>query len=742
MTFMRNNISYLLLTICLLILFVMMRPSPLLGNLGFEAANILVLIFAPLLAINASLSCGDNYIKLIKSYAWLGLYISLYVLLLAINGLFSKSCSLGYGWLAFIMVALPPLSLNLALGLFIASLNVRFSIKFFLILLFYLGYALWLGMSWWYEPYFRLLTHFSIIMTSDLLTGDVLHNSVIGFRLATMLWSIVILLIIYIKDSNAHKFKPILISFVLGLMAIGLQHYSIKALGKNKVDLERDYQLLASHNGLNVLAHPAKVTMSEAHDILQEALLYQHRLRKKLGEVSLKPINIWLHASKEDKYLYTGAKNVHFALPKHRELHIDSIKIPHPVLGHELAHIYIGEYSDNIFGAVGGKFLPNLALTEGLAMLLSLELNVEDDLVMLEQAQALHQIDISPDMDKLFSSNIYFALFDPHASYIFTGAFLGFFLDSLPQDEAKLQLKKLIKSGSLAHTLKKDFSHHITEFKAALAKPVYPHAHYWAKTNFMKNSILLNDCMHNDYYTINWRQAIINNDIDLLVNSIKSYPLAQQKIVIDQALALAKSPSTSLALFSLKEELSPIMDEHSRLMKSKILIRLNDFPKAFAVINTIDEALFNEAEQRLIAALKILLKHYIDHQDHLSKQALAYLADNNQASSLAFSYALGQDQEHNIVSHLSSYLYMRILLYHHDAISAKEIATKLLAIDPQWPKIFTKELLSMLVTINYELKLYNEALAYLEELAKLSYTKASLLMIEDKRDRILWSNHL
>ena len=171
-----------------------------------------------------------------------------------------------------------------------------------------------------------------------------------------------------------------LVLFVLlSALAVLLHTQSLEALGKNKEQLIKNYTLKQADHNIIIYSNPNLTSLEDTKNILEEALLYRERLKDKLGKISDRPVIIWLHSNDEEKALYTGAKNVHFAQPNHREIHISQSNTPHAVLGHELAHIYVGEYATTLWGLPGRYWVfPNMALTEGLAMVLTPELCVTE----------------------------------------------------------------------------------------------------------------------------------------------------------------------------------------------------------------------------------------------------------------------------------------------------------------------------------------------------------------------------
>src|SRR5262249_61594324 len=95
---------------------------------------------------------------------------------------------------------------------------------------------------------------------------------------------------------------------------------------------------------------------------------------------------------------------------------------PHPVLGHELAHVIAGSFGHGPFRIAGdlGGYLPNPGLIEGVAVAASPD---DEDLTDAQWARAMMQIGILPSMQRVFSLG--FLGESSAKSYTLAGAFIG-----------------------------------------------------------------------------------------------------------------------------------------------------------------------------------------------------------------------------------------------------------------------------------------------------------------------------
>lgn len=754
--------------ILIVLFFVLIRNFPLLSTPGFEAANLFVLIFSPLFALVACIAAKReierNFIgTLYFQILFLCVCIALFSLLLWINSYEQKSCSLGAGWAPFIIILVPPLFLSVTLGALIASLFKRLWLRILALVLIFTAYFSWVAYSWFLDPGFRILTHASLLLTSDLLEGGELSIPIVGFRGATLMIALSLALVglVFLTHRRFKSTrKPRVLSSVLliattVLFAIFLHRGSVKMLGKNHAQLMADYNLTLEEDGIIVRADPNAVAFKDAKKILEEALLFKHRISQLLGTLSQKPLTIWLHKNNADKFLYTGAKNVHFANPKHRELHISGVNIPHNVLGHELAHIYVGEYAQTLFGVPGRLLVfPNLALTEGLAMLLTPELNIESDLTLQEQARALYQSGLGTDIKKLFSTNpLEFISNNVRSSYIFSGAFLEFLINSIPLEDRTRILKKIIHTGTLQDIfanndqLKKIFA----SFNERLEAPIDGAAILWAQENFTPKSILSTDCSEHYKHEKKMFQLHLLNDekIDLILGAIETLPkkdqiellLAAFNTTLKQGF-LEKARNLSQALEKLFLEENDQRINELWLRQASVFLALNDLSKAADNLSRIDE-------QWLLLPLKrelLIMKEFLlaietrEFDATLYQEAALALGDRSsfkEGSFAQFTHALGKFEKSDARARLlAQYIYARLLIRTHHYQEGLLVLKAIKKYPDRLPSAILDEIEMIIAHTLTELQNYSEAKKAYELLLKKSLLPSKQIVIQDALERI------
>lgn len=749
--------------ILVLVFFLLNQHMPLVATAGFEAANLFVLLFAPAFCLASTLHKTDkgtlNFrLIFLEEMLWALGIVAFFTLLLMYNGLFSDSCSPGAGFIPYFVTLIPPIVLNIAVGSLIATIFRPYWLR---LVIFFVGYFLyygWIAMAWWQETSFRILTHASLMISSDLLAGSALSLGMVAFRCATLLFAAAFILFgfTFQTSSRTNVFKnvinhPIKNSFVIVfLLVVGsIVHWqSIKVIGKNHANLASDFSLVVSKNGIVVRADPGTISEDQAQEILHEALFYQRRIATLLEPRLSTPITIWLYPDDTTKFAYTGAANVHFALPKHREIHLALTDIPHPVLGHELAHIYIGEYAHTVLG-LPGRFgiIPNMALTEGLAMYLTPELALDNDLTMLEQAQAIHQAGSGINVKKLFSLNpTRFALSHPRSSYIFAGAFLEFVLNRSTLSDRATLLKHVIADGTIdslfASTKGPD---EVNEFNKKLEEPVPGYAILWAQRNYGGQSILGNNCQ--DPYRHEkaaFRRNILNNNGASALAAINALPEPLQISLLNQEQnTLIGEERYDLGLM-LIENLNSRYKAQSLelnelwLNQGDSFIHQNKYALALQILDRIDTNLVAQPIRRQIAIAQLVLS-----QKSLSGLSTAILRTTfakahtllSTASNLGYNLGLNSNNK-NSEYFIASYLYARILMRDKDYASALPLIKELIKSQELIPAPLLEETHLMLAQTNYQLKNYREAKEIYLNLLNNTSQPSNMVAINDVLSRI------
>jgi hypothetical protein len=692
---------------------------PMLASPGFEAANFYLLILGPGLFLAAA--CHNRYKDLnfytiqMRELLWLLCHVFVNITLLLVRSFYSASCSEGAGLATHLVILVPALALNTTLGSLVACLIARRALKIVIWVFLYSSYYIYKLFYWWHDSPFRFLSHLSLLISSDLSQGQALSLALVAFRFATFLLVLALSALgLALWPLKGHSRRNYLILFVILLTsAVFIQQKSISSIGKRHTELAKDYSLIISTDFLYLHANPKLTTKEEAEAILDEARFYQEILEQRLESTVKKPIIIWLHKNDDEKFLYTGAKHVHFAQPDRREIHISQSVIPHPTLAHELAHIFIGEHSKTLWHVPGRLWLfPNFALTEGLAMLLSPELCISNNLTLKEQAQALHQAGLGIDIMELFSMNaLLFFKSNFKASYIFSGAFLEFYLQSHPTNSADV-IKFIAAAGSIGALFasKEELYKSIGLFMAYLAEPLDNYAISWAQKNFSSQGILLSTCNNEEQEKYNsWWTLIMNAHIQEALKILDSYDKDQQINLLVNAMKFFMhkedfNNALKLALVAEKSMKNNSSIHDFYLDMSIIYLNLNNFNQSNLIINNINSNYLNPSRRREWLIIKELIL-----EKNLLSEAIQALLFSPHRDSAYFAYNIGAYKgPQTLLSHMAHYLYARLLIQAHNYEEALLELEPLLS-ELLLPKVIAYEALIMKAESLVKIKNYDQA---------------------------------
>ncbi len=422
--------------------------SPLLSTPTVEAALFLGMFLAPV-SFMAGVSRGSFRnpagfsADAMKEFAWIGTPAAFYLFVIWLHSWSVESCSSSSGIFPFLIVLLPQLVLCIATGIGLGRMIGNPKVANVLGLLAIPAYLLLQGVLWWLAPSMRFFDLYWFFVGGDLLAGQVLEPAIITYRLSALLYAFAIIALGAHWKKHATKFWVILVLIVCGML---LHSHSYSQLSPSLADRETDYPDVLESEPFVLHTDFAVIGKENAEAILQEAMLWYDRLKQRTGLTISGKTQIWLYESPQALAKYTGAKHVHFTLPSHREIHISSAEVPHPTLGHEIAHVILGEVSTTIWGIPGiWGLLPNWGLSEGLATLLTPELSLRDDLTLKQQAVALFRLGLETNPDALLDNDPWsFWTQSSGRAYVLSAAFLEDFTSNRPK-----ALVKLAKAGEL-----------------------------------------------------------------------------------------------------------------------------------------------------------------------------------------------------------------------------------------------------------------------------------------------------
>jgi tetratricopeptide (TPR) repeat protein len=191
-----------------------------------------------------------------------------------------------------------------------------------------------------------------------------------------------------------------------------------------------------------------------------------------------------------DKRRLMGAEHTYIAKPWRGEVYLQYERYPHPVLGHELAHVVAGSFGQGPFRVAGayGGLLPNPGLIEGVAVAASPD---EDALTDLEWARAMRDRALLPPMTQIFSLG--FLGGSAQKSYTVAGAFVRWLMDT----RGAAAVRRWYGGEPVEMATGRSLAELDAEFRAALdAVPLLPEADAYVKARFDRPGIFGRACPH------------------------------------------------------------------------------------------------------------------------------------------------------------------------------------------------------------------------------------------------------
>ena len=138
-------------------------------------------------------------------------------------------------------------------------------------------------------------------------------------------------------------------------------------------------------------------------------------------------VTAFLFANEGEKGRLMGASSTYIAKPWRREIYVQASAYPHPVVGHELAHVLAGSFGQGPFRVSGplGGWIPDPGRIAGVAVAASP--NDNDDFTLDEWAKTLLDLQLLPPLESVF--RLGFLGQNSSTAYTVAGAFLHWFHD-------------------------------------------------------------------------------------------------------------------------------------------------------------------------------------------------------------------------------------------------------------------------------------------------------------------------
>jgi hypothetical protein len=177
--------------------------------------------------------------------------------------------------------------------------------------------------------------------------------------------------------------------------------------------------------GTIVLHFPREKSKEERAVLARDAEVSWRAVREFAGlPIEGRKVHVFLYRNAEEKRLLIGAAETSFTKPWLRQIHTNDAPAPHPILRHELAHAAFADLSRGVFGVPGrfGGLVPEMALVEGAAVAADWP---PGEFTVDEEARALRDLKLLPDLRRLFRPGLFYAESGPRA-YVAAGSFVRF----------------------------------------------------------------------------------------------------------------------------------------------------------------------------------------------------------------------------------------------------------------------------------------------------------------------------
>lgn len=407
---------------------------PLADHVGYELAVALTLVaalFAPAVGfsavrIEATTSNAERRparaVAAAGGFAVAALLVPTAIILL--NALRRPICDPVAGSVWLLLLSAPTAWLSATLGALASLLFTRRWIAIAAVVAVELGSAMWTFLVAYVGPAYFGLDHFAGYYTAFARGAIPVTAALVTFRLSTIAWGVVIVTLVGAVWSTSLSVRRMHRSWTIAL-ATGLVVVSVgwgDTLGWRTTDRTLRRALAAEQRVDNMVLHYPRDTPDRAIDAMVRDVAYTGaQVQQALGLTSAHPVHVWAYATGAQKSRLVGGGFTNFAKPYRHEVHITGTGFPLASLRHEMIHAFAGEFAPLPWRAAGG-LIPNVALIEGLAEAYDID---DDALTLFQNAKAMRELGIAPDIAKLMSPAGFEAEGTSRA-YMYSGAFMRY----------------------------------------------------------------------------------------------------------------------------------------------------------------------------------------------------------------------------------------------------------------------------------------------------------------------------
>lgn len=240
------------------------------------------------------------------------------------------------------------------------------------------------------------------------------------------------------------------------------------------------------------IVYSSGVSRERADLLGRECDAHVAALERYFGTEMRDRIEVLLFRSDEQKGALMGASRTYIAKPWRNEIYIQDGNYPHPVIGHELAHVVAGTFAHGPFKVAGplAGWIPDPGRIEGFAV--AAAPREDTDQSLLEWSAALLRLGLLPDVRALFRLS-FLGEYSTKA-YTIAGAFVTWFRELYGPEATRRwyagESVEVLTGGKSLAVLD-------GEFRAALAAiPVPERQLELARARFDQPAIFARSCPH------------------------------------------------------------------------------------------------------------------------------------------------------------------------------------------------------------------------------------------------------
>ena len=601
---------------------------PLTNILGFERAFVTALVSGPI--------AGWMSIRVLhqKTPSAETSLVGLFTVLLSLGLIFllpsitagilvewlNATCNPQEGIQLILLLAGSTTCIGVALGLTCGRLS---SNQLFAQILLTIVYALLLGQALsrlYFEPQIFAYSMPFGYFPGSLYDEDVrLTKALVTHRLLSIIFA---LAAIFTLDTIAplRKLRPrvplkFMVRFIQSTVLLSTAYYGWTAGEEEGFDLDRasiEKVLSRRENNERLdLRFDPSFTKEQARKFFIESKLHYRELQEFFSTNLKQPIRVFVYRNVGQKKALMGAYRTQIARPWQNEIHIHGTSIPHPVLRHELAHIFAADFAKGPFKVPAkAEIFVNMGIVEGTAVAADWP---TDRMTVHQWAKAMREEKRAPNPAHLLSPQGFWAQSASRA-YTIAGSFLRFLIDTYGIEK----FKTLYRSNN---------------FEIAYEKPALALAQEWgdfvdqvpaakqskkrAEQRFSRPSILEKVCAHETAkMKADARKALsvgsIDEGIELLRKVSKNRP-SDSSIPLSIAQSLSKQGRMTSAL----SELNMVRGSENYTAQGRLRIELaiadlewkaNNSTVAFQILDRVDVRSLGSGFRRLVEAKKYALQ--------------------------------------------------------------------------------------------------------------------------------------